>query len=309
MRYLFSIVLLQFTFVVYTQEFKVIDAQDKEPVPFATIILKKGSENVYAEYADEKGAVKLSGTPAYDFAVITCVGYKTYMLPREELKGTIHLEQDVVLLDEVVLTTGKPTILGEYYAKQKKYLTLNKQYIASCYFQNTLGGRPVVQSIFFKVDKVYQKTAVRIHLYSRHDYTQSSYHPETNEKSSYQTFIPGEELLLDNLIYYIEPGAKREVEIDLSEYDVEMPAEGLFAAIECLGYYDDSNKLTDAAIKPTKIEMHYTDTDNYAGMFIKHNSWRNINRWIKHDFEMVIKATPGKKSLLAPTFGLEVLTP
>jgi hypothetical protein len=306
MKYIFLMVLLQFTIEVYSQEFKIVDAQTNEPVPFATVILKKENQNIHADYADDKGVVNLSGVPAFDTAEISCVGFKSLSVLKNNITGTLYLENETVVLDEVVISKRDPVLLGEFNAKQKKYKTLNKMYINSYYFENTSGKRPIIESLLFKVDKVHQKTAVRVHLYARRNYTQLTYHPQTKEKSSYESFIPGEELLLDNIIYYIEPRDEGIVEIDLLKYGVEMPDSGVFAAVECLGYYNGSGILIDMPKKPTKIEMHYTTTDNYAGKLVQHRSWMNINRWIKHDFETVIKATPSKKSLLAPTFGLKV---
>ena len=123
-------------------------------------------------------------------------------------------------------------------------------------------------------------------------------------------YIPGDELLSENIIFYVETGKKGIVEVDLSAYTIEMPPEGVFAGIECLAYYDATGIVAVSKInKPIKIEFHKTKTDNYAVMISLQNPfWMNRNKWLKNDFENVFKTEPGADQLLAPTFGLKVVS-
>lgn len=206
-------------------------------------------------------------------------------------------------INEVVVTGRPPIIIGEINAKKSRFLTLSSEHIASAFFENTTGKELGLKSFLFKINEVKYKTAVRIRMLSRHDYVQDIY--VENETISYPSFIPADDLVRENIIVYIEPGQKGIIEVELSEYNIELPKEGAFMAIECLGYYDNG-RIVDSVDKPTKLEMHVSATDNYCLRLNFKDMWININKWMKGDFKYAIKEEPPRKIFVAPTFGLKV---
>lgn len=202
-------------------------------------------------------------------------------------------------------------LLGELDAKSKKGQTITSHSKAAYYFENDTKEEGVIlQSMLFKVQKVKYKTEARIRLYKKKDYMQEVCHKD-GTKTSYASFIPGEQIATKEIVVNIEPGKKGVVEIDLAKYNIVMPAEGVFVSLEGMGYYDINGKAIE---KPeskdlTWIDFHPTTTDNFCDWINPQGTddwfWVNTNKWRKSDFEFFKKDVP-KKALVAPNFGLKV---
>ena len=81
----------------------VTDSQSKEPVPFATVMLKGTDRGVLT---DDAGAYSISTALPFDSVLVSAIGYSTITLP-VKVKGTslkldIKLDPTGVLLGEVV---------------------------------------------------------------------------------------------------------------------------------------------------------------------------------------------------------------
>lgn len=219
--------------------------------------------------------------------------------------------QDIALNSTPDNTTGSSSyeevLLGEFDAKSKRSKGLGKD---AYYFENSVGEGASLKSFLFKIDKVKHTTKAYIRFYEKKEYVQDIY--VENETISYLSYIPGDEIQAKEITVIIEPNQKGTVEIDLSEYNITMPAEGLFVSLELMGYYDaDGNALTGLKSKDlTSIDIHPTTTDNYCGWTVPQGRekgfWINSNKWIKADFKYAFKKEPSKKILTAPNFGLKV---
>lgn len=217
-------------------------------------------------------------------------------------------------LKEVVVSNASPeVILGELNAKSKKGQSITATSRQAYYFENGLKDENTyLKTMLFKVQKVKHATKAYIRLYKKRDYVQDSYHPETSEKSSYDSFIPGEPIATPDIVVYLEPGQKGIVEIDLSQYKIEMPAEGLFLSLEGNGYFDADGKEIEGlkGKELTWIDFHPTTLDNYCDWLNPIGTqswfWVNTNKWLKQDYKEVLKSNVPAKALKAPNFGLKV---
>lgn len=202
-------------------------------------------------------------------------------------------------------------VLGELDIKSKKGMAIAADGKIACYFKNTVGDDVLIKSMLFKVQKVKYRTEAHIRLYKKHDYMQDLY-SQDGATVSYASFIPGEQIVTEEIVVFIEPGQKGVVEVDLTKYAIEMPAEGLFVSMEGTGYFDaEGRELKGLDPKEmTWVDFHPTATDNYcewsATQGTQSRFWSNINKRIKKDFEIVFKKEPSKKILRAPNFGLKV---
>ena len=173
-----------------------------------------------------------------------------------------------------------------------------------------MGEGVVLKSFLFKVDKIKHTTKATIHLYEKKDYIQDIY--VEYDTVSYPSYIPGNEIKVKDIAVIIEPGQEGTVEVDLSKYDVIMPAEGLFVSLELTGYFDkQGNIMTGLKHKDiTRLDFHPTTTDNYCGWAEVQGReggfWMNRNKWTKADFKYAFKKEPHKGILTAPNFGLKV---
>lgn len=204
-------------------------------------------------------------------------------------------------------SVSEDVLLGEFNAKSKKSKGLGKD---AYFFENNMGDGVSLKSFLFKVDEVEYRTKAYIRFYEKKEYVQDLY--VENETVSYPSYIPGSEIQTKEITVDIKPGQKGTVEIDLSEYNITMPAEGLFVSLELMGYFDaEGNAITGLKSKDlTSIDIHPTTTDNYCGWTVPQGKekgfWINSNKWIKADFKYAFKKEPSKKILTAPNFGLKV---
>lgn len=245
----------------------------------------------------------------YDTAAFSCVGFADVKVSRADLKdGRISLESISYELNEVTVSgLADPVTIGEIDSEKNKLLNLTQQHMAAYFFENTYGQPVFITSFLFKADKIKYRTAVRVRMFAKHDYVQDIY--VGKEKHSYDSFIPGKDLLAENIIVYLDPQKKGVIEIDLSGYNLMLPDEGAFFAVECLDYYDKAGDRTDFVDKPTSLEMHISETDNYCLRYNLKGMWVNINKWIRGDYKYAFRQEVNKKALWAPSYGLKVTPP
>ena len=198
-------------------------------------------------------------------------------------------------------------LLGEFNEKSKQSKGLGKD---AYYFENSVGESVSLQSFLFKVDRVKHTTKAYVRFYEKKEYLQEVY--VDNDTISYPSYIPGDEIDAKEIAVTMKPGQKGIVEVDLSEYNIDMPLGGLFVSLELMGYYDaDGKAITGLKSKDlTLIDIHPTTTDNYCGWNVVQGSetgfWINSNKMIKTDFKYAFKKEPSEKILTAPNFGLKV---
>lgn len=204
-------------------------------------------------------------------------------------------------------SSAQDILLGEFDVKSKKSKALAKD---AYYFENNMGEGIFLKMFLFKVDKARHHTKVNIRLYEKKEFVQDVY--VEYDTISYPSYIPGNEIATKEITVDIKPGQDGVVEVDLSKYDIAMPAEGLFVSLELTGYFDEEgNAITTFKSKDlTKIDIHPTTTDNYCGLAsiwgADKTFWINNNKSIKADFKYAFKKEPSKSILTAPNFGLKV---
>ena len=202
----------------------------------------------------------------------------------------------------------KEILLGELDGKSGKGRGLGRD---AYYFENESKGEALfLKSFLFKVNKVKYRTRAYVRFYKKKEYTEEVYLDAGTV--TYPSFIPGDEIQVNDIVIYIESGQKGVIDIDLSKYDIPMPAEGLFVSLEGDGYFDDKgDKVT--RLKPkdaTVIDFHPSVTDNYCGTAIVQGRedlfWINSNKRLRTDFKYAFKKEAPEKMLVAPNFGLKV---
>lgn len=205
-------------------------------------------------------------------------------------------------------SSSQDVLLGEFDVKSKKSQGMGKD---ACFFENNIGEGVVLKSFLFKVDKAKHTAKANIRLYEKKEFIQELY--VESDTVTYPSFIPGNEIPAKDIVVTIAPGQEGVVEIDLSEYNITMPAEGLFVSLELIGYFDaEGNAMTGLNPKKdlTRIDFHPTTADNYCGWAKVQGReggfWMNRNKWTKADFKYAFKKEPHKNILTAPNFGLKI---
>ncbi|MCO6146998.1 hypothetical protein [Flavobacterium sp. NRK1] len=292
MKNYLSFLLLLFFSSLHSQTIKIINEVTHEPIPFTSIKFYRQGKVVNGDYADQNG--ELTITTVFDSFELTCLGYKNKTIEKDEIKKEIALEPISFLLKEIIINKNNDLVeIGHANEKKGGISGVERFYQASVYIQNPYKIPVLIHSFLFNALKVKGRRTYRIHLYKKSD------------KGEY----PGIDLLPADIVRVIEKGSKGQIEIDLSEYGIEMPAEGLYAAIEGLGGYDSKgNSILETNKSGFSFEAFQTYEYIYfiRPFFFQGKGWINVNEFLINDG---VVDRSNKKNFLAPSFGLRVIKP
>ncbi|WP_378174325.1 hypothetical protein [Aquimarina sp. SS2-1] len=223
---------------MYGQSYKILDSLEKFPISYATISFGNGN----GLFADGDGVFQFSKKRYSDIdsIYISALGYKNKGLSTLNLPKTITLTQDIAELQEVVV---KAENLGKYKTKKKN------SKIHDDYFRCWL---PTVESeiaVFFPKDPLKSTKIASVYLPIMMESSGS-----TGKKQSFSTLFkmqfyqnddgfPGKRLPGDDIIFRITNKDKTNFELDISEYKIFIPKNGVFVSIQVLGYMDKEGKL------------------------------------------------------------------
>ncbi len=240
MKKVFPVLLLLTFKGIYAQSFRVQDSIEKFPISYATISFGNGN----GLFADSDGVFQFlqKRYKDIDSIYITALGYKEKALATKNLSNPILLVTDIAELQEVVV---KAENLGKYKAKKKNSKIHND------YFRCWL---PTVESeiaVFFPRDPLKSTKIASVYLPVMMESARGS---ASGKKQSFSTLfkmqfyknnngIPGRRLSGEDIIFRITNKDKTNFELDISEYKVFIPKNGIFISIQVLGYTDKEGKL------------------------------------------------------------------
>ncbi len=239
MKKLSFLLLLFLAQIVYSQTYTVLDSIQNTPISYATISFRNGS----GTFADADGNFRFSKKwySDVDSLYVSSVGYKELALPTSALPQKIRLAQDIAELKEVY-------IIAE---KKRKYKTKKlASEVHNDYFKSWL---PTVESeiaVFFPKNPEKSTKIASVYLPIK---TESS-NRNANKKESFSTLFkmqfygnnkgyPGKRLPYEDIIFKVTSEDKSNFELNVSEYKVFIPKEGIFISIQVLGYADKDGKL------------------------------------------------------------------
>lgn len=289
--------LLLFTFILNciqlsAQQKQILDIETNESIPFANIQFNNNENKIiFSTYSNELGYFNSKLNSTYSSINISCMGYETITINNNELnKDVFYLKKNVIELKEVIVSSKDKIKIG--YLNEKK--TADKVGVSiglevAVFISNDFEYDTKINSIIFNIKKTKSKIAYRVHLY---------------KPSSDKTY-PNIELLNKNNINYIEPNTKGTIEVDLRDYDIIFPKEGIFVGIEGL----EGNNLDETFSRNKKnilqFEVHQSDKQIYFEKnTLKRIGWININKWLPEDYLKTFKKEYNKEKLFVPSFGL-----
>ena len=271
---------------------QVVDAESGEPIPFATVRWEIGS----GDYTNREGEFELPSDVIAE-VIVSCVGYKADtvgVVSKEFLK--IKLSPDMTELIPLTISDKpiKPIRLGvEKKAKRMSAFAGNEGFQVAIFIPNGETGKELlIKKAFYhlrggmsgsKVTKP-KNSFFRVRIYE----------PDLNGK-------PGADLLNKNLIVYPERN-KGWAEVDLSDYWILVPKNGLFVAIEWIegtptAEYKSTNQNGKKNIREdfgSPIKLHLSENKNLS-LWYKSTplGWFNWNEMTRDsDFEHK-EAVPG----------------
>ncbi|WP_062057945.1 hypothetical protein [Aquimarina longa] len=239
MKKLSYLLLLFLAQSVYSQTYTVLDSLHNTPVSYATISFGNGK----GTFADGDGNFRFSKKwyPDIDSLYISAVGYKEVLLSTTSLPNKIILVQNIAELKEVYITAEK----------KRKYKTKKiPSEVHNDYFKSWL---PTVESeiaVFFSKDSDKSTKIASVYLPIK---TESS-NRNSKRTQSFSTIFkmqfysnhdsyPDKRLPYEDIIFKVTNNDKSNYELDISEYKIFIPKNGIFVSIQVMGYTDKEGKL------------------------------------------------------------------
>ncbi|TAF49497.1 MAG: carboxypeptidase-like regulatory domain-containing protein [Sphingobacteriia bacterium] len=272
------IIVLVFPLNLFSQvtfEGKVINANSKAIIPFATIGLIK--ENIGTN-ANEDGQFTLQskGTEQNDTLTISCIGYKAQKIPtrqKSEIGLIIELTEHTKILDEVVVktkTTWTTETLNDFSKCGNHFITTSGyQTQLAQHFEVKEENSTLTEVKICRMSNAFlypEKTIFRIRIYDIDKITKS---PSTD--------------LCDQIIE-VKTNSKV-IDINLEKYKILIPSKDFFVAVEWLKIpYNESKskiKVNGKEVDHTtyRPNIGWTNTANSkmeAWWLDYKNNWRPV---------------------------------
>ena len=227
-----------FAFSQKQNKIQIIDYRTKKPVSFVTIFDKQSNKGFYC---DENGYF-LSGKITTDTIILSCIGYELLNISKNDMikQDKINMYPKVYNINEIVISPDKKQRIKKYSGFSKCKPALSISNTQGAVFATLINNPNNINSIISEIiiptrnnNHLSKKENIlngffRIHLYS------------VNEKDS----SPNKELLNENLTFNFSDFNKKNkigistrnvIKINISEYNIMMPRDGIFVGIEWLG--------------------------------------------------------------------------
>lgn len=276
----------------------ILESQSQKPVSYATVSFGNG----YGIFADDDGVFYFSKKlyPDVDSLHISALGYKDLSISTLNLASTIYLETKADELDEIFISVKvdrkfseevlKPYLDDDYY---HCWLPTIESEIA-VFFPNTNEQLTKITNIHFPItleskdwekrkrknaDKKPFSTLFKVKFYKNNN------------------GIPGEVLTYDNIVFRATEKNGDSFNLDVSNNNLYVPANGFFVSIQVLGYTDKVGKLlpnkkykeiksSNGKIKiPTNFRPLLPFTEKIAAnrtfikrVFLNDNKWTQFSR-------------------------------
>lgn len=242
-RYLLVILLL-ISYSGDAQEIKIVDAKDRNPIPFGTISFGDGM----GTFADEEGFFLFSAKKYADIDTlfISAMGYTEKAVPtifeNDTSKKIVALESEVSQLWEVIVSAPKE---GKFRFRKQKAQTHSD--IFACWL-------PTVESEVAVLFQQYEGKASQISKLYLPVNAESEY--KSKGKGKFATIFrvqfyendngfPGVGIPYENVVFAMDEKADKVFELDLLSKSIFIPKSGIFISLQVLGYPGKNGKLAE----------------------------------------------------------------
>ncbi|MBT8234744.1 MAG: carboxypeptidase-like regulatory domain-containing protein [Bacteroidia bacterium] len=241
----------------------VLDAITKEPIPYVNLSFLN---TLKGTSTDEAGHffIDISEVLLEKDVHISSLGYEEKVLKGKILSETknIYLEEESFELDEVVLSEiwGDSEVLNPIssYSLTSGFSSSSTPWVLALYFPNLGAKQKVIEKVmvFFQQQsgKLKSESKFRLRVYD----------------IDMDTGAPGEDVLRENVILNTQEGDTH-VSVDLSEYKIIVPRDGVYIGLEWLfipyNWYRSTTE--DPITKQKYVEDRFAPTFGgvYSGNF------------------------------------------
>lgn len=263
--------------------FRVINKESNQPIPYVNVSIHG---TLKGTYSDENGyaTVRVSAT---DTLLISAIGFESLKLNAFTIKGEVALKQAIVELDPIVVRSkrmkGVQSTIG--YSKAKKVGIYSGYKTAALQIDNARGRSGKVSFVYYVVGHgaEFKSTnyKVRVRIYD-----------VVNNQ-------PGRDLLAEDLTQDIIRN-QRNIVLDVRPFEIPFPKEGVFVALEFLGYYDEGDRFV-----PFDNSVDLSGAYHFSPAFSSGHS--EMRSWISGGSEWrPVNMSPGGNGFANFNFGIKV---
>ncbi len=238
MKYIYIFLLAVF-FKTHSQNVLVLDSINKKPVPFVNIFIGNNKGTYTNEYGYFNVDRKLKDT-----LLLSHIAYNNLHIKVSEIKDTIILSPNAIILKEVIINKGKQQSKFIDFPKRNSsygsWPITSMSEIVTLITPNKKNENSKIQKLEFNfLKKKFNefgknlKTALRINMYSS----------KNNEI---------EDTIYSSNVFIITSYLKEKIELDLSNEEVKFNRKGIFIGIEVIGEIDSNGNLSKekSSIRP-----------------------------------------------------------
>jgi len=278
----------------YSQKMTVVDGNNKKPIPFANYSLYTNNQLVQSGYCNDEGKLYAKQEIYFDLIKVSCIGYENIEVYKNKIiNDTLLLYPTVYSLREVIIRSSKKTkdvfTLGYTKNKKKANFGAMKGMKICVFIENPFHVSKFIQSFIFKIYNRYgTKLGFKIHFLEKDTLTN----------------MPGKELLTQDIIMILEGNNRKEVEKDVSLYNIEFPSIGAFVGIEWFGVLDEetgSYKGVDTRNGSVELNDGSDEFNTFIQDVFSFYPWENMEKF-KNDS----KEYTNFKKCPTPSFGIKV---
>lgn len=284
--YLISI----FSFSQISKNIYVFDSISKTPVSFTNVLIYEKEKITNGFYADENGFVKIICNENSSLK-FSCIGYENKTFEKLfGLSDTIFLKQNSIILKEVIITnSNKYKNLGFINSKINSTINAFKGSEFAVFIENESNVKTKIKSVILNLTKKKDHTTIlKIKFYKK-----------GNDDN------PTDILNNRDIIYYLKNKYNGELEIDIDDENIELPEEGVFVAVECLGFIDKKGNFIEDRDMWFDFRFFLIDDENNFTYIRNSLKTKKFHNNLKLRFEEI-----GQKYKNHPnvSFGIKVYT-
>ena len=284
MKILSTLSLLFLSILGTAQDISIHDTYSKEPVPFATISFGDGM----GTFANGKGVFRFSKKlyPQVDTLFISSIGYQDLKVAALNLKEQIDLIPKASRLETVVVTTEltgkfkiediKPIVHKEY---EDCWLPTVESEIAVKF--DRVDGKPTtISKLEFPIllEKSQRSKKGKLRKFSTL-FRLQFYDVEPDGSPSFTSYYPSQ-------TFIITQESDKVYELDVTDLRISIPKNGIFAAIQVLGYAKPNGDLiNEKKYREIKTRTGYTRVSTtYRPLLPFTDKMKGKNTWVRKVF-------------------------